>query len=347
MKYLMDYLGGARFKKLIIEQHPMSYGAGFFSYVDGFGDSLPVVSALAAKGCLLFRIHLCWKDNHKFTRADLPFVAKEARRLKPIIARHSNVKWYVSPCCEHELSSDEWDAFADIVRRELSGVNYELVNSPNHNKGFVSKTILNEYHGAEKSPRRGSGRYAFSFDGTNIVDSDVELYKDNYEQAEYWGVWSSQMNGNRKIFKAGDKRGEKDFIDRAKRVYFPTAKQLDSWIHLTTNSKSATRIPQGWIMKSHSDQHSITPSGKDQKPVWIIPQKVKEIVIKARNGQVIDTAKYYDRFIGGGHRYYCTQWGYDLANKAKRIQGDALCDIIFEGRKVGVINLAFRDGVYR
>lgn len=336
MNYLMDYLGGARFKKLILEQHPMSYGAGFFSYVDGFGDSLPVVSALAAKGCLLFRIHLCWKDNHKFTRADLPFVAKEARRLKPIIARHPNVKWYVSPCCEHELSSDEWDAFADIVRRELSGVNYELVNSPNHNKGFVSKTILNEYHGAESKPR--GGRYSFSFDGTNIVDSDVESFKKNYSQAEYWGVWNSQMNG---------RRNTEDKTPRPDRKFYPTAKQLDSWIHLTTNSKGATRIPKGWLVKSHSDQHTNPPSGKDQKPVWIIPQKVKEIVIKARNGQVVDTAKYFGTFTGGGHRYYCAQWGYDAANKAKRIQGDALCDIFFEGKKVGVVNLAFRDGGYR
>lgn len=345
MNFLMDYLGGARFKKLILEQHPMAYGAGFFSCVDGFEDALPTAAELASRGAPFLRIHLAWKDNHRFTSADLIVVRKEAERFRPVLAKYPNVKWYMSPLCEHELIENEWQKFANVVIAELRGVDFQLVNSPNHGKGFVSKTVLNEYHGAESKPR--GGRYSFSFDGTNIVDSDVESFKKNYSQAEYWGVWNSQMNGNRKIFKAGDKRGEKDFIDRAKRVYFPTARQLDSWIHLTTNSKSATRIPQGWIMKSHSDQHSITPSGKDQKPVWIIPQKVKEIVIKARNGQVIDTAKYYDRFTGGGHRYYCTQWGYDLANKAKRIQGDALCDIIYEGRKVGIVNLAFRDGGYR
>ena len=336
MNYLMDYLGGAKFKKLILEQHPMAYGAGIFSYVEGFGDGLPVIEALAVKGVLLFRIHLCWKDNHKFTSEDLRFVARVARRLKPIIARHPNVKWYVSPCCEHELSESEWQKFASATAVELKGTEYELVNTPNHNKGFVSRTVLNEYHGAESKPR--DGRYAFSFDGSNIVDSNVEAYKSNYAQAEYWGVWNSQCNG---------RRNTEDKTPRPDRKFYPTAKQLDSWIHLTRNSKGATRIPRGWFVKSHSDQHTNPPSGKDQKPVWIIPQKVKEIVLKARNGQVVDVAKYFGSFTGGGHRYYCSQWGYDAANKAKRIQGDALCDIFYEGKKVGVVNLAFRDGGYR
>lgn len=336
MNFLMDYLGGAKFKQLILAEHPMSYGAGFFSYVDGFGDALPVVSALAAKGCLLFRIHLCWKDDHKFTDKDLPFIKKEARRLKPIIAKYPNVKWHVSPCCEHELNELAWYKFANAAANELEGVACEFVNTPNHNKGFVSKTVLNEYHGAESRPR--GGRYAFSFDGKNIVDSNVEAFKSNYAQAEYWGVWNCQMNG---------RRNPEDKTPRPQRKFYPTSKQLDSWIHLTTNSKGETRIPKGWLMKSHSDQHTNPPSGKDQKPVWIIPQKAKEIVLKTRNGTVVDVARYYGTFTGGGHRYYCSQWGYDAANKAKRIQGDALCDIIFNGRKVGVVNLAFRDGGYR
>lgn len=345
MNFLMDYLGGARFKKLILEQHPMAYGAGFFSCVDGFEDALPTAAELASRGAPFLRIHLAWKDNHRFTNADLIVVRKEAERFRPVLAKYPNVKWYISPLCEHELRENEWQKFANVVIAELRGVDFELVNSPNHGKGFVSRTVLNEYHGADSRPR--GGRYAFSFDGTNIVDSDVETYKKNYAQAAYFGVWNSQMNGNRKIFKSDAERGEKDFKDRAKRVYWPTAKQLDSWIHLTTNTKGKTIIPRGFLAKSHADQHSIIPSGKDQKLLFIAPRKVRELVIKARNGQVIDTAKYYDAFKGGGHRYYFTQWGYDLANKAKRIQGDALCDIFENGKKIGVINPAFRDGVYR
>lgn len=218
------------------------------------------------------------------------------------------------------------------------------MNSPNTNKGFVSKTILNEYH-HESKPR--GGRYSFSCDGANIVDIDVTSALRNFSQSEYWGIWNSQMNGNRKMFKPGEKRGEKDFIDRAKRIYWPVAKQLDSWIHLVRNIKGDTRIPKGWLPKSHGDQHSYPPKGKDQKLLFIIPQKIKEIVLKARNGQVVGTAKYYGVFNGGGHRYYFEEWGYDLANKAKRIQGDALCDIYYEGKKVGVVNPAFRDGSYR
>lgn len=344
MIYLMDYLGGARFKKLILDEHPMAYGAGFFSYVDGFGDSLPVVSALAAKGCLLFRIHLCWKDNHKFTDKDLPFIKKEARRLKPIIAKYPNVKWYVSPCCEHELSESSWANFAREVARELGGVSYDLVNSPNHNKGFVSRTVLNEYHGAESKPR--GGRYAFSFDGTNIVDSDVESFKKNYSQAEYFGIWNCQMNGRKT---QGDK------TPRSMRNAYPTSKQLDSWIFLT-KEKGRTKLPSKWIWKSHSDQHKDKPEGKDQKPVVIITdikQKYSRIELKASNGQVIarssPPSSFDDKATGKqiGWRWYFAEWGYEIAQKSFRIQKQFSCDVFVNNKKVGVVNPAFRDGSYR
>lgn len=340
----MDYLGGAKFKQLILDEHPMSYGAGFFSYVDGFGDALPVVSALAAKGCLLFRIHLCWKDNHKFTEKDLPFVRKEARRLRPIVAKYPNVKWYVSPCCEHELSSGEFGKFVAVVNAELSGTSFEIVNTPNHGKGFVSSIFLNEYHGAESRPR--GGRYAFSADGKNIVDLDIETYKKNFSLAEYFGIWNCQDNG---------RKSENDKTPRAQRKAFPVSKQVDSWVFLT-KEKGQTKLPLKWLWKSHSDQHKDKPEGKDQKPVVIvtdIKQKYPRIELRAKNGQVIarssPPASFDDKVTKKqiGWRWYFADWGFELAQKSYRIQKQFTCDVFVNNKKVGVVNPAFRDGSYR
>ena len=124
------------------------------------------------------------------------------------------------------------------------------------------------------------------------------------------------------------------------------SRQIDSWIYLSKD-KGETKLPKGWIYKSHSDQHTTPPSGKDQKPVWISPVKASEIILRASNGQVIDKAKYFGTFQGGGYRYYHADWGYLLAEKAVRIQGGPVCDVVINGKVVGRVNPAFRDNLYR
>lgn len=79
----------------------------------------------------------------------------------------------------------------------------------------------------------------------------------------------------------------------------------------------------------------------------IAPIQTKQISIKARNGQVVGTMTYYGSYTDGRRRYYANDWGYLIADKAKRIQGDKLCEVWANGKKVGVINPAFRDGEFR
>jgi len=337
MNYGLDLLGIARYGKVAVEEFPDGWALGAFTYVDGFGDALPAVrDVLATNRVKICRLQLMWRDKHDFNfRRDKDFVRKEAKRFYSLINSNKAVKWYISPCCEHELNDRQFEEFAEVVRQELQGLKYEIVNSPNHRKGHVSKKYLNEYHGADKRPR--GGRYAFSFDGTNCCDSNVEEFKRNYKDAEYFMFWAPQCNGRLKT---------EDKTPRAKRRAYPTSRQIDSWIYLST-ARGATKLPKDWLLKSHGDQHTVPPSGKDQKPVFIIPQKVKEIVFKTRNGQTIDKAKYFGKFVGGGYRYYSTDFGFLLSEKARRIQGDALVDIFVNNKKVGVCNLAFRDGKYR
>jgi len=333
MNYGIDFLGAARYQKTVLAEQPRSFGFGVFADVDGFGKAYKLIEQVAALGVPFIRVQLMWKDDHNFRPSDLPEIAKRCKLLKPIIEKHKSVKWYISPCCEHNLKESEWVKFAAEVNQVLE-TSVLIVNSPNKGKGFVSKAFINEYHHEDK-PRSG-GRYAFSFDGANQVDSDIEKYKASYKDAEYFMLWNSQCNLRRNL---EDKTPRKD------RKYWPTPKQIDSWI-FQTKDRGEVNVPKG-IFKSHSDQHTVPPSGKDQKPVYIISQKVNEIVLKADNGQTVGTLRYFGTFTGGGYRYYASEWGMDLAIKAVRLHGKAVCSIFINNKKVGTINPAYRGGTFR
>jgi hypothetical protein len=341
----LDVLGGARYKDLIKKEFPRNFMFGIFAEVDGFGKSYDLIEWAASVGVPAIRVQLMWKDLHNFSVAkDLKAVSNRAAKVNTIIQKYPKVDWFISPCCEHELNENTFEVFASAVKRAAPKA--AIVNSPNKGKGFVSRAYINEYH--HEAPRKG-GICAFSYDGANMVDSNITKDKTDYQAANavYFLGWNSQCNGNRKIFKPGDKRQPNDFKDRAKRVFWPVAKQFDSWIWQLTKQKGAVNEPKGWTLKSHGDQHKVPPEGKDQKPVWIFGRKVSKITIKATNGQVVGEAGYFGTFSGGGYRYYFTQWGFELAQKAIRIAGNAVCDIFIGGKKVGSANPAFRGGNYR
>lgn len=345
MNFGIDFLGGARYQQTILAEHPRTYGFGCFAEVEGFGKAYDLIDKVASLDVPFIRIQLIWKDDHNFTDKDLLVAKKRCQILAPIINKYPKVKWYISPCCEHRFSKHEqFDKFARVLLDTLPASKYYIVNSPD-GAGLKSNIYLNEFHGGIVKPTHTA--CAFSFDGGQCVDSDIETYKTNYANSEYFMLWNSQCNGNRKVFKPGDKRGPTDYVDRAKRIYWPTPKQIDSWVYLTTHNKGNTKIPKGWIFKSHSDQHTMPPSGKDQKPCWVKLPKFKAIEIRAQNGQLIDKAPYFGTFEGGGHRYYHSDWGYILAEKAFRIQGHCVCNVFADSKKVGQINLAFRDGSFR
>ena len=321
MRFGIDYLGGARYGKTILRNHPNGWGAGIFSNVDGFGDGLKVIAKLLAKGaCPFVRIQLMWKDAHNFNAGDYSFVKKEARRVRALIVKFPHVQFYVSPVCEHNLSEKDWQKFGDIVRNELSGLNYVLVNSPIKTGKF--KGVLNEYH-------HQKGGDAFSYDGANAFDSDVQSDKDAYANSVYFMFWNCQFNGKKKL-------DEK--TPRAKRNAWPVKEQIESCVALAKPKGKTKSYVKKLICKSHADQHTDKPTGKDQKLVYISSLKVKQLTLKL-NGKEIATLAYYGPFQGGGFRYYSQKWGYQIANQ--------VCELWAENIKIADVNPAFRDFLFR
>jgi hypothetical protein len=327
----IDYLGAGRYKNTVIAEHPRDFGFGAFLEFDGFGKTYDLFDQMGRLGVPFFHPQVMWQDNHQFRPEHVKVVEQRCKLLAPIANRYKDKNWFISPCCENELNATQFEPFAQAVLRQIPFA--IVVNSPNANKGHRSTKWLNEFHGNDPRLRAGDGH---SWDGTNIVDSDVTRIKNI--NLLYSMIWNSQCNG---------RRNTADKTPRAQRKFWPTPKQIDSWIYLYTHAKGTTSIPRGWIFKSHSDQHTVPPSGKDQKPCWVKLPRFKAIEVKALNGQLIDKAPYFGTFEGGGYRFYHSDWGFTLSEKAKRIQGHGLCNVFADGKKVGTVNLAFREGSYR
>lgn len=343
MKYGIDALALAKYKSVIIRYMPKGWGIGVFAKVDGFGDGLTALSEVLAKRSDIpfVRVQLAWRDDHNFTSRDYRMVKEQAARLLPIIQKYPTKDWFVSPTCEDKLNESNWKKFGSIVSYELRSVPFNLVHSPIKTGKFSG--VINEYH-------HEKGGDAYSYDGSNCFDSDVEGDKSSYKDSPYYFFWCPQCNGNRKVFKPGDKRGPLDFKERNKRVFWLIKEQVESMAALAGLRGAISIAVPKLIWKSHSDQHTPKPSGKDCKPVVITPLNVRpEILQLKKNGRVVSTSSrkqpYNEKKPDGtngrqvGWRYYFPKWGYQISTSPLELWGGR--------KKLAVVNPAFRCFNYR
>lgn len=334
----LDFLAIAKYQQTAVGEFPNGWALGAFTNV--FGDALPAINAIARTGrCPRIRLHLMWKDDHRYSTRDFAQIRREAMRVKPTIQRFPKIEWRISGACEHNLVRNEATALKKTVLDVLPMVTY--VNTPWVKGGGAliasDERTTNELHGADALSARG--RFDYSFDGDNSVDSDIAEIARTLRRAETFYVWNSQCNG---------RKTTGDTTPRAERQAWPTSNEIDSWIALSNPPPiDAITLPAKWTYKSHADRHDTPPEPRAGKPVWIAPIKSSEILLRSRNGQIVERASYYGTFTGGGYRYYAPQWGYITAEKAKRVQGDALCDVVINGKKVGIVHPAFRAGTFR
>jgi hypothetical protein len=218
----------------------------------------------------------------------------------------------------------------------------EYVHSPLLKMGGkVLVGVINEVHGDDN--RIVSNRLDFSFDGTGAFDSDVETYKKKFSKAETFYLWYSGMNG---------RLNDNDKTPRPQRKAWPTARYLDSLSYLSTD-RGKVSVPKDWILKSHADRHTTPPEPRAGKPVIIAPDVGNTIECLSSKNQKICTATkgplYKENRPGKPKRYIyrIDDWGYLLAEKAKRISGSPRVKLRVKGKSVGIGHLAFRGGTFR
>lgn len=332
--YGLDHLGIAKYGKLAAGEHPDGWALGAFTNV--FGNALPAVELVLKTGrCPRVRLHLAWADDHK--SFDLRAIEREAKRVGEFFKRFPLIDRRVSGGCEHTWDLKTASKVRSLVMRHMpSGVEY--VNTPllkGVKKGALLPDCINETHGSDARPLKG--RFDFSFDGDNAVDSNITKLKRDLASAETFYIWNSQCNG---------RLTTEDKTPRPQRRAFPTSRYIDSWIALSGDSEGPL-LPRGWLIKSHADQHQVPPEPRAGKPVCIFPVKAREVEFVADNGQVVAKALFGGSFSGGGFRYYCSDWGYLISEKAKRIQGHAKLRVRMDGKVYGTCHLTFRQGGFR
>lgn len=335
----LDYLGGCRFGDLILREHPAGFAAGFFS--NTFGDAMPVVERLVNTGrCPRVRLHAMWKDRHDFTPRDFPEIIKEVKRIARLAQKYPAIDWRISPACEHGLN--QRDALTLLTQARDAAPNCLIVNTPD-SRGALVEGFVNEIHGFRSTPPNGNYNIDFSFDGKACVDSDVESYKSEFTRAATFYFWEPRFNGRWE---------DNDKTPRPQRKGWPDSKLIDSVIYLHRD-RGAVSLPAKWIYKSHAenkgpDKRTGKIDPRAEKPCIIAPIKTDRINLVTANGQVVSQLKYYDIFSSGGFRYYDpNNWGFEIAEKARRIQGHSLVTVKVNGKAVGIINPGFRAGAFR
>lgn len=336
MMFGLDHLGGARYSDLALREHPE--GWAFRCFMNTFRDGLPLLEAVAKSGrAPLIGTHGVWDDDHHFGNFQFELAKREAKRFNQLAKRFPGIVFEYSPYCEHRLSAN--DAHNVMQECQHLAPKCRIVNTPEHGKGAVLPAWKNEVHGKGPALR---GLYNFSFDGTPCVDSDIEEFKAIHSRCGVFYLWEPRFNGRWE---------DTDKTLRPQRKGWPDSKLIDSVIYLHRD-RGKCMLPDKWTYKSHAENKGPNPQTgnmdqKAEKPCVIAPKKDSRIDLVAENGQAIGSLKYYGPFSGGGFRYYSPEWGYQLAEKARRIQGHSVCSVVFGGKKVGQINPAFRFGSFR
>lgn len=319
MKYGMDFLAGNRYQRAILKRTPEVVGM----FLETFGDAIPFIRKLAKGGKMkVFRGQGVWSDSHKFGEKEKKKAVTLAWELNKLANEFPHIAWYYSPYCEHRLKKAEMLKVMKAVQERAYLL--RLVNTPMKEGDFLPGYI-NETHGGDG--RKPKGDYFFSFDGHNCVDANVEGIKEKFRDAALFFWWCSRFNG---------RWSTNDATPRDKRKGWADEKLIAS-IEALQYDKGDTKLPKGWLYKSHSENHG-NGDKRAEKPVFIIPIKAKEVVLKGGD-KVLAKLKYYGPYAGGGYRYYSDTMGHRIAR--------GLVDVFVNGKKYGVINPAFRHGGFR
>lgn len=335
----IDQLGGARYRKQIVESHPDGFALGIFTQKELFGDGYPVVDeALSKRRIPLVRYNLRWSDTHSFSRRDFPKIVAEARRGLPVVNKYPNVECEFSGATEHQLKPAEAAELARLVL-EVIPERCKYVNNPWTNRGaFIpaNSRIKNEVHG-EGSYRLPGGSYNYSFDGTDAFDVNTTAIKNRHNGSDVFFFWTSQNNGRRNVG---------DTTPRTQRKFWPTGDLMRMQAYLATE-EGRVSVPKNYTIKPKSDQHVVPPAPRELKPVFIIPTKASDVSLVGDNGSLIAVSGKGQPFADGRTRFYFPEYGYQIAEKAKRLHGKPTANLRVGGKVVGTVNPAFRAGSFR
>lgn len=324
----LDFLGGAKYPDLVRKKLPKGWALGIF--LDTFGDASKLIEQVAKGGkCPAIRVHLAWKDQHDFKPSEFGKIAKKAEIIEKLARKYKIVQFYISPACEHRLSSSE--AVQLLKMTAAKAPSCVIINNPEKGSGVPG--FLTEKHGdGSETPHAIA-----SWDGTSCVDGDVTRWKQLTSKCEIQFLWEPRFNWRRE---------SDDTTPRPKRKGWPDATLIDSVVFLTSNRGNVGSLPSKALFKTHAENNG-EADHRAEKPVYIHPTKDDFAELVCLNQKVIHSMMYFGPYEGGGYRYYASEWGFKLAEKARKLSGSPLVKIRVNGKEFGPINPGFRAGYFR
>jgi hypothetical protein len=313
----LDCLAGVKFPD-VVRSIPKSVGIGIFW--DEFGNAKNFITQLAAAGYKYIRVQGIW-NKHVFNSSHETKAIEIGKQLNKIAAQNPGCLIEYSPYCEHKKDEAYMTKLLDKI--QLNAPKLRLVNSP-ISGGQWTKKYKNEIHPDSKPAGLPPGPYNFSYDGTNCVDSEVEKFKRDYSKAEAFFYWVPQFNLHKSMKKE----------DGAKRDALPTKDLVKSVLFIAENAKYNVKLQDGWISKSHSDQHSIPTDPRAGRVVLVGPKGKRFKKVTLGNINLVDGGLTEDK----RNTWRSGQWGYKLPRNLK---------VVADGKPIGTVDPAFRQNEYK
>lgn len=341
MIYGRAYIGGAKYGKVVRRSK-----APFKALLcDSFGSIDKLTDKLGADSHTQhIQWYGMWLDDHKFQKKHIPKMVENAKKLQKLAEKYPSKFFYYCPMLEdRQTESFKLDVMAKC---KAVAPNVQLVNNPLKGGAYL-KGFINEIHHDDHNGKP-EGIYFFSFDGragspketspkykNGSVDAPHQKYVEKYSDAFVFMEWILQDNG---------KRNTKDDTKRPFRKAWLTADQDDSVSHLFKTVLGAW-VNKGDLYGSHSEQHTDSGGGTQNKPFYITESKrYNKIQLLTQNGKVLETCDRPEKYKhGNGYLYRFKDWGYRLSQKAQKLSGSPMCHIVADGRKIGLVEPGFRE----
>lgn len=322
----VDTLAGVKYPE-VIAQLPLDIGIGVFW--EEFGPAKNLIASEAAKGRRLIRVQGQWSTAHDFSSKNETKAIEIGKELQKIAVRSPKCKIEYSLFCEHRKPASYMLPVLNKVK--LHCPNVTLVNSPISGGEWV-KGFKNEIHGHDKPRGMPEGKFNFSLDGLHQPDCNVEdlksLYLNNPNCDEFF-CWCLQDNC---------KQNAKDKTPPKARKCKPTADLHNSLIFQIKNKKSKVKLQDGWISKSHSEQHKdVDP--RANKLVLIGPKGKRFKSVSVGNLQLEDGGVTEEKDPKQRRNTWrSSKWAYKLGR---------VLEVKADGKTIGTIDAPWRENEWR
>lgn len=349
-----DNYGAVKYRNAMFRSHPAGNAVGIMLTTFGSASAgLDLVEAiLKDPKFALLRVQIDKFDrSHKYPiEKRLPIVQKLLKPLNQLALEYPGTPLLTSPFCEHTHSPRTMEKVFGEMRKV--GKNVQLVNSP-MKTGWVRR-VWNESHG--KNPEIAPfGPRILSGDGigsdpkkpsAGCVDIDCEA----------WVKWALRKGVDVLLAWSNfNNLREKDENDSPKdRRNAPSAEELEMNDRLLLPKGPAPRVEGAQPLKPPSlwkicaDDHENEELARENKPVLIIPKKVKKVIIETFDRKRVLELPYGAPYKEGGHLYRSEHlYGFQIGDIANQKSGSHWVVFNADGTRYGPQHAAHRGPTFR